>query len=70
MEKATEKTTMLSRISAKGDISQCVNTLTKVAKSLFETRKEVTPAAALDKHMKTAIDILNQKEAVDVASPF
>lgn len=54
----------------KEDISQCVNTLTEVAKSLIETRKEATPSATLDKHMKTIIDFLKQTEGVEVTSPF
>lgn len=56
-KKVVVKTPLLSRVNAKGDISQCNYTLTEVAELLIETRQEGTPAIALDKHMKTAIDI-------------
>lgn len=69
-KKVVVKTPLLSRVNAKGDIAQCIYTLTEVAELLIETRQEGTPAIALDKHMKTAIDILKQTEQVEVARPF
>lgn len=65
-----EKTSPCYRISAKEDISQYVDTLTEVAKSLVESKNEVMPVAILDKHMKTATKIRNQTEGVGWLVPF
>lgn len=68
MKKVTEKTPPRSRISVKGDISQCA--IMDVTKSLIKNSKEATPTDEMDKQMRTAIEILNQAKGVEVIIPF
>lgn len=64
-----EKIPQHSRVRVKRDMSKCVDTLTKVAKSLIETKKEATPCVAHYEHIMTAIDILNRRNALMWLAP-
>lgn len=70
VKKSSEKTPTLSENTMKGEIIQCVETFMEVTKSLTGSRKRVKPSDELSDSIKAAIDILNNTEDVEVASPF
>lgn len=70
LKKSSEKTLMRSRITMKGDITQCLESFTEVAKSLIGSTKAITPTNELRDSIKAAIGILNNTDNVKVASPF
>lgn len=70
LKKPSGKTFTRSRSTMKEEINQCVESFTEVAKSLIGSRKTTTPMDELLDLIKAAIDILNNTEDVEVASPF
>lgn len=70
LKKSSEKTPTRSRKTFKGDISQCMDTFTEVAKTLIASKSSMTSSGVLTDSIKAAIDILNNTEGIEVASPF
>lgn len=66
LKKNIEKGSTPSHGSLKGEMTHCICTFTKVATSLMGTRKETNNFGSI----KTAVEILNNMEGVEVASPF
>lgn len=48
----------------KWEITQCIESITEVAKSLIESRKVMTLADELRDSIETAIDIVNNTEVL------
>lgn len=61
---------MRSRSTAKGEIKQCVEFFTEVGKFLIGSRKTTTLADELCNLVKAVVAILNNTEAIEMASPF
>lgn len=65
-----KKTPPRSKNIVKGDIPQCMESFTEVAKSLIDSKKAFIPASKLCEPMKAAINILNNMNGIEKASPF
>lgn len=70
LKKSSEKTPTHLRNTFKGDISQCMDTFTEVAKTLITLKSSMTSSSMLTDSIKGVIDILNNTEGIEVASPF
>lgn len=68
MKKSVERAPARSRGSSKGEITQCVDRFTEVAKSLVG--EEIHKSDRLTVSIKAAVDILNSTEGVEVGSRF
>lgn len=69
LKRCTEKALTLPRGTMKGETTQCIESFTEVAKSLIGTRKETESANKLRDSIKAVVDILNNMEGVEIASP-
>lgn len=68
LKKTAERAPARSRGSSKGEITQCVDSFTEVAKSLVG--EEIHKSDRLTVSIKAAVDILNSTEGVEVGSRF
>lgn len=68
LKKSFEITPTRSQNTIKGEISQCVETFTEVAKTLIGSKSSMTSSDVLHDSVKVVVDILNNIEVVEVAS--